>query len=80
MQKDGWVRSFRADIDVLVETMARLRQRRKEWNALDLSTTLTDEDCGTSNKNDITNAITTWDVIETATTNAHFANLIRARQ
>lgn len=74
------MRDFRAEIDVLVETMARLRQRRKEWNALDLSTTITDADCGTATAQQMKDAIVTWDAIETTITNAHFGNLIRAKQ
>lgn len=80
MQRDAWVRNFRADLDTMVEAMNRLRARKKEYAALDCATTLADADCGTSNVTDIKAAVATWDEIETLLTNPKFATLIRARQ
>jgi len=80
MKAEEWVKRYRADVDVLVETMSRLRARRKEWGALDLNASLVDAECGDSNAVDIKASVATWDEIETVLTNQKFATLIKARQ
>lgn len=80
MQRDAFVRNFRADLDTMVESMNRLRARKKEWVALDCATTLVDGDCGNTTAQAVKDAVATWDEIETLLTNPKFATLIRARQ
>ena len=80
MLRDSFVRNFRADLDTMVESMNRLRARKKEYTALDCATALVDADCGTATAQQIKDAVGTWDEIETLLTNPKFATLIRARQ